>query len=155
VHHPYYTFIYYIVILNREIPYLPTVKEEKIPKANFNPLNAELNPICYLLALLAHNFLHVSRIRVKSLTLSLLMSYIYIGCFKKNFTILKAYRNLYRGHTQGFELSKCSKTHRVLPRIVIRYCFDLFVRFILHGTSTVTVHQPGKRVLRYSRTSTR
>ena len=44
---------------------------------NFNPLNAELNPICYLLALLAHNFLHVSRIRVKSLTLRLLMSYIY------------------------------------------------------------------------------
>ena len=35
----------------------------------FNPLNAELNPICYLLALLAHHFLHVSRIRVKSLTL--------------------------------------------------------------------------------------
>jgi len=30
-----------------------------------NPLNAELNPICYLLALLgAHHFLHVSRIRV-------------------------------------------------------------------------------------------
>ena len=42
-----------------------------------NPLNAELNPICYLLALLAHHFLHVSRIRVKSLTLRLLMSYIY------------------------------------------------------------------------------
>ena len=44
-----------------------------------NPLNAELNPICYLLALLgAHHFRHVSTIRVKSLTLSLLMSYIYI-----------------------------------------------------------------------------
>jgi len=42
-----------------------------------NPLNPELNPICYLLALLAHHFLHVSRIRVKSLTLMLLMSYIY------------------------------------------------------------------------------
>jgi len=43
-----------------------------------NPLNAELNPICYLLALLgAHHFLHVSRIRVKSLTLKQLMSYIY------------------------------------------------------------------------------
>ena len=43
-----------------------------------NPLNAELNPICYLLALLgAHHFLHVSRIRVKSLILRLLMSYIY------------------------------------------------------------------------------
>jgi len=32
----------------------------------FNPLNAKLNPICHLLALLgAHPFLHVSRIRVK------------------------------------------------------------------------------------------
>ena len=40
-----------------------------------NPLNAELNPICYLLALLgAHHFLHVSRIRVKSLILRLLWS---------------------------------------------------------------------------------
>jgi len=28
----------------------------------FNPLNPELNPICQLLALLAHHFLHVSRI---------------------------------------------------------------------------------------------
>ena len=42
------------------------------------PLNAELNPICYLLALLgAHYFLHVNRIRVTSLTLRRLMSYIY------------------------------------------------------------------------------
>jgi hypothetical protein len=30
-----------------------------------NPLKPELNSICYLLALLAHHFLHVSRIRVK------------------------------------------------------------------------------------------
>ena len=42
-----------------------------------NPLKPELNPIRYLLALLgAHHFLHVSRIRVKLLTLRLLMSYI-------------------------------------------------------------------------------
>jgi len=33
-----------------------------------NPLKPKLNPICYLLELLAHHFLHVSRIRVKSLT---------------------------------------------------------------------------------------
>ena len=33
---------------------------------NINPLNAELNPICHLLALLgARHILHVSRIRVK------------------------------------------------------------------------------------------
>ena len=45
----------------------------------FNPLKPELNPICYLLALLgAHHFLHVSRIRVKSLTFRRLMSYIYM-----------------------------------------------------------------------------
>jgi len=45
----------------------------------FNPLNPELNPIYYLLALLgAHHFLHVSRIRVKLLTFRRLMSYIYM-----------------------------------------------------------------------------
>jgi len=32
----------------------------------FNPLNAELNPICHLLALLgAHHILHISELRVK------------------------------------------------------------------------------------------
>ena len=46
--------------------------------SDVNPLNPELNPICYLLALLgAHHFLHVRRIRVKLLTFRLLMSYIY------------------------------------------------------------------------------
>ena len=49
-----------------------------IKRWDFNPLNPELNPICYLLALLgAHHFLHVSTIRVKLLTLRRLMSYIY------------------------------------------------------------------------------
>ena len=44
-----------------------------------NPLNPELNHMCCLLALLgAHHFLHVSRIRVKSLTFRRLISYIYI-----------------------------------------------------------------------------
>ena len=43
-----------------------------------NPLKPELNPICYLLALLgAYHFLHGSRIGVKLLTFGLLMSYIY------------------------------------------------------------------------------
>jgi len=45
---------------------------------HINPLKPELNSICYLLALLAHHFLHVSRIRVESLTFRPLMSYIYI-----------------------------------------------------------------------------
>ena len=33
----------------------------------FNPLNAEINPICHTLALLgAHHILHLSRIRLNS-----------------------------------------------------------------------------------------
>ena len=48
-------------------------------KHEINPLNPELNLICYLLALFgAHHFLHVSKIRVKLLTFRLLMSYIYM-----------------------------------------------------------------------------
>jgi len=35
--------------------------------SDFNPLNAELNPICHLLALLgARHILHVRRIRVNA-----------------------------------------------------------------------------------------
>ena len=56
----------------------PTFLVHFLVNFDINPLNPELNPICYLLALLAHHFLHVSRIRVKSLTIRLLMSYIYI-----------------------------------------------------------------------------
>jgi hypothetical protein len=40
-----------------------TVCSEKLA---FNPLNAQVNPICHLLAFFgAHHILHVSRIRVK------------------------------------------------------------------------------------------
>ena len=55
-----------------------TQSEHHLEFLNINPLNPELNPICYLLALLGvHHFLHISRIRVKLLTFRLLMSYIY------------------------------------------------------------------------------
>ena len=38
----------------------------------FNPLNAQLNPICHLLALLgAHHIFHVSRLRVNSTAASI------------------------------------------------------------------------------------
>ena len=56
-----------------------TINAFKPYNSYINPLNPELNPICYLLALLgAHHFLYVSRIRVKLLTLRRLMLYIYI-----------------------------------------------------------------------------
>ena len=65
-----------------------------VRNVRINPLNAELNPICYLLALLgAHHFLHVSRIRVKSLTLRLLMSYVYIYIYIYGTPILDVSRS--------------------------------------------------------------
>jgi len=50
-----------------EIFSCPMCKEHETKLGFINPLNAELNPICHLLALLgAHHILHVSRIRVNS-----------------------------------------------------------------------------------------
>ena len=55
----------------------PAELDRRLDLVSGNPLKLELNPICYLLALLgAHHFLRVSRIRVKLLTFRLL-SYIY------------------------------------------------------------------------------
>ena len=43
-------------------------KNQKLRTIYINPLNAQLNPICHLLALLGtHHILHVSRIRVNVL----------------------------------------------------------------------------------------
>jgi hypothetical protein len=45
----------------------PPLIFEKSSNIKFNPLNAKLNPICHLLALLGdHHILHVSRIRVNN-----------------------------------------------------------------------------------------
>ena len=66
-----------------------------------NSLNAELNPICYLLALLgAHHFLHVSRIRVKSLTLRLLMSHIYTYIYIYIYIYMEHLFLMFLDHTQ-------------------------------------------------------
>jgi hypothetical protein len=52
---------------NREMYVQPSVQINTFFLA-LNPLNAELNPICHLLALLgAHHILHVSRIKFKDL----------------------------------------------------------------------------------------
>ena len=72
---------HYIVIACPAVPHFSTQSykwHDICEKKLFNPLKPELNPICYLLALLgAHHFLHVSRIRVKLLTFRRLKSYIY------------------------------------------------------------------------------
>ena len=69
------------IILARTFLNLPRIQRDvfiNVYESSFKPLNPELNPICYLLALLgAHHFLRVSRIRVKLLTFRRLLSYIY------------------------------------------------------------------------------
>jgi len=55
------------IVLNGPDTVLMSVFYTAVWLALFNPLNAELNPICHLLALLGtHHILHVSRIRVKA-----------------------------------------------------------------------------------------
>jgi hypothetical protein len=45
-----------------------TTECRKLHNEELNPLNAELNPVCHLLALLgAHPILHISKIRVNDL----------------------------------------------------------------------------------------
>jgi len=49
--------------LKESVPFLPKVSDAN----TINPLNAGLNPICHLLALLgAHHILHISRVRVNN-----------------------------------------------------------------------------------------
>ena len=74
-------FIFVLLLSSSLISLHPPFLEVRLLNisSNINPLNPELNPICYFLALLgAHHFLHVSKIRVKLLTLRRLMSYIYM-----------------------------------------------------------------------------
>jgi len=62
--------VYFWVSLVTHIVFRNTRNSWGLNQILFNPLKPELNSICYLLALLgAHHFLHVSRIRVKLLTL--------------------------------------------------------------------------------------
>jgi hypothetical protein len=71
-------FVVVVVCLGREdLPSVSQVFKEKLLQCDtrllsyINPLNAELNPICHLLALLGvYHFLHVSRIRVNRSILS-------------------------------------------------------------------------------------
>jgi hypothetical protein len=60
---------------------------------NINPLNAELNPICHLLALLeAHRILHVSRARVKVVMESVHVARIVTVCSKFQWQEWEKYR---------------------------------------------------------------
>jgi hypothetical protein len=58
-----------IIPNNYSISLLFVVRNSTHKHQQINPLSPQLNPTCCLLALLAHDFLHVTRIRVKSLTL--------------------------------------------------------------------------------------
>jgi len=59
-------YLFSLHYYQRLIPDVKEILPRNIPRKQINPLKPELNPICYLLALLAHHFLHVRRIRVTS-----------------------------------------------------------------------------------------
>jgi transposase len=66
--------------------YCDTFGSSKLFQANgvfLKPLNAKLNPICHLLALVgAHHIFHVSRIRVIKYSLTEFLPVIYFKVFK-------------------------------------------------------------------------
>ena len=64
-----------------------TEKKENAVFWHFNPLNAELNPTCHLLALLgAHHIFHVSGLRVKQ---------------RRTVGSYRTFRTIYPSHPQG------------------------------------------------------
>ena len=83
---------------------------------NFNPLNAELYPICHLLALLrAHHILHVSRVRVKIQNQSRLRLNIQILHHSKHITCTLYNPELILfGKKLVFFLSEALETHSAL-----------------------------------------
>jgi hypothetical protein len=52
--------------LEKVVPSVAVIDHSDLKLRQLNPLNAELNPFCHLLALLgAHHIFHVSGLRVK------------------------------------------------------------------------------------------
>ena len=57
----------------------PPRRQIRVHNDVLNPLNAELNPICHLMALLgAHHILHVGRIRVKHYEKTLFLLHLFL-----------------------------------------------------------------------------
>ena len=85
-------------------------------KASFNPLNTELTPICRLLALLeAHHILHVSRIRVKALSLLEVTPCQMVNTSNYRFPEVGKHLHLQgrtRRHFYGFSILPTSNTQR-------------------------------------------
>jgi len=78
-----------------------------------NPLNAKLNPICYLLALLgAHPILHVSRIRVNCTLLFIIKSLLCVFALYSIYATMSISIGLYR----NLDLRKANKLHYITDR---------------------------------------
>ena len=99
-----------------------------------NPLNAELNPICHLLALLgAHHILHVSRIRV-NISTQWNRAYLLRNKFSNTWTpaCIKKYVVNYRITTQVVanktiqRLCKCRQCPSKLLGAFLCACFSVY-----------------------------
>ena len=72
----------------------------------FNPLNAELNPICHLLALLgAHHIFHVSGLRVKGSENKLVFYYSTLSCVYGVAQLVESLH--YKPEGGGFDSRRC------------------------------------------------
>ena len=71
-----------------------------------NTLNAKLNPICHLLALLAHHILHVSRIRVNLNVMSFLTDF--NQCWNVPLNLVHSHNTKFDKNLRGFE---CYNVH--------------------------------------------
>jgi len=104
-----------------------TAKNYKI-----NPLNAELNPICYLLALLgAHHFLHISRIRVK-LLLTIWAKHASLIWRDPGASLLTFWQNIllspslsgsYEKVLTTYQITNCSNSWRQNQMFLWNYCY--------------------------------
>jgi hypothetical protein len=93
-------------------------------ECEFNPLNAELNPICHLPALLgAHHILHVSRIRVKLTIVHALSLSVGRAVSESNFIGVACCLNI-----------TCLRGQDFISDII----FCVFYRFLLRQTFTCT-----------------
>jgi hypothetical protein len=94
---------------------------------HFNPLNAKLNPICHLLALLgAHHIFHVSRVRVKTWHFSSQKHWL------PKHRVLKCIKILDNGQGQKKEIVAASYTPHQNPIVLSYDIFNSYLCFLVH-----------------------
>ena len=76
---------------DKDVENRPTERQNLEPIVNFNPLNAELNPIFHLTAVLgAHHIFHVSGLRVKIIYQGKILFFLVLSLSKQDSNLHRA-----------------------------------------------------------------